>query len=346
MLGIDEIKKVKYPYELFSDDIDEIKIQYVDLMKAYHPDLNGQRKEYIEVIEKINKLYKEGEENIKKGIWNKPGFIKLKCIEGNVYTMKFRISHTFELGRMYIGDFSILYLIDEEKEGLALNYLKMIKELKYTNDEMEREFQKYLPKVISKFKTISGKIGIVINKDEDLILLRDLLAYYDGVLSEKIVTEILSNLYNIICFMNFNNLTHNSITIDSYFFSLKSNRGALLGGWWYSTKAGDDLLEVPIEIQDIIPYEMMRNKKSNSKLDLESIRVLGRILLGDKTGFLLIKDHNISKELRLWLREDAGSNPFNEYSDWSNVVKNIFKNRKFVKINVDNDDLYRKLDGF
>ena len=73
MLTIEEIRKIKYPSELFSEDIETMKKQYVELMKIYHPDLNEQKQEYIEVTEKINKLYKEAESNIEKGIWNKPG---------------------------------------------------------------------------------------------------------------------------------------------------------------------------------------------------------------------------------------------------------------------------------
>ena len=53
MLSIDEIRNIKYPYELFSDDIEDIKSKYVELMKVYHPDLNGKKKEYVE-INKIN----------------------------------------------------------------------------------------------------------------------------------------------------------------------------------------------------------------------------------------------------------------------------------------------------
>ena len=38
MFTIDEIKKIKYSYELFGEDIEEIKSKYVELMKEYHPD--------------------------------------------------------------------------------------------------------------------------------------------------------------------------------------------------------------------------------------------------------------------------------------------------------------------
>lgn len=52
--------------------------------------------------------------------------------------MKFRISHNFELGKMYIGNEIVLYLFNEENEKFALNALKQIKNLKYANDDMEK----------------------------------------------------------------------------------------------------------------------------------------------------------------------------------------------------------------
>ena len=50
MLSIDEIRNIKYPYELFSDDIEDIKSKYVELMKVYHPDLNGKRKSMLKLL--------------------------------------------------------------------------------------------------------------------------------------------------------------------------------------------------------------------------------------------------------------------------------------------------------
>ena len=297
MLTIEEIRKIKYPSELFSEDIETMKKQYVELMKIYHPDLNEQKQEYIEVTEKINKLYKEAESNIEKGIWNKPGMIKLKKSDGKYYMMKFRISHNFELGKMYIGNEIVLYLFNEENEKFALNALKQIKNLKYANDDMEKEFSKYMPRIITSFN--KGKVSV------------------------NTASWVLSNLYNISCFLHYNELTHNGITIDSYFVSTRRRYGVLIGGWWYSVREGERLLSVAKSIEHLMPYEMKISNKANSLLDLESIRLLGRRLLGDESGDLLSVDGDVPSTLNSWLKAKAGSNPFQEYSTWSNVVNSI-----------------------
>ena len=73
--------------------------------------------------------------------------IKLKCINGNYYEMNFRIKHTFELGNMYVGNNSILYLIDNKYERKALNAISKLNNIKYDNIDMKKEFYKYLPQV-------------------------------------------------------------------------------------------------------------------------------------------------------------------------------------------------------
>lgn len=344
MWSIEEIKNMKYPYELFTDDIYEIKNIYVELMKAYHPDLNGNKEEYIEIIKKINKLYNEAEENINKGVWSKLGLIRLKLIDGKNYEINFRISHDFELGKMYIGDKSILYLFYEENEKLAINALKRIESLKYLNEDMKKEFEKCLPKICRSFKTSTGKIGIEIEKEEDLILLKDLLVYSDGKLLASTVNWILNSLYNIVCFIHFNRLTHNGISMDNYFISIKNQYGALLGGWWYSVGDGNDNVNFSKEILNIIPYKINEVKQFNTLLDLESIKFLGRTLFEDINGVLLKQDSGIPRKLSNWLKENTTSNTYEEYSMWANI-SNYFRDKSTVKINIDKDELYRKLGG-
>ena len=85
---------------------------------------------------------------------------------------------------------------------------------------------------------------------------------------------------------------------------------------------------------------MKRNKKSNSILDLESIRLLGRCILGDKNGNLLSVGGNVPNTLNLWLKANAGNNPFEEYSIWSNIM-NCIGERKFIKKSINKDELYK-----
>ena len=67
---------------------------------------------------------------------------KIKKDDGKYYIIKFRISHNFDLGKMYIGDDKILYLFNKEYEKFALNALKQIGSLKYANEDMKKEFNR------------------------------------------------------------------------------------------------------------------------------------------------------------------------------------------------------------
>ena len=163
-------------------------------------------------------------------------------------------------------------------------------------------------------------------------------------MSVNTASWVLSNLYNISCFLHYNELTHNGITIDSYFVSTSRRYGVLIGGWWYSVREGERLLSVAKSIEHLMPYEMKISNKANSLLDLESIRLLGRRLLGDESGDLLSVDGDVPSTLNSWLKAKAGSNPFQEYSTWSNVVNSIGELKVKRKI-IDKDELYKKIGG-
>ena len=270
--------------------------------------------------------------------------IKLKCIDGSYYEMNFRIRHTFELGNMYVGNNLILYLIDNKYEIKALNAISKLNNIKYNNVDMKKEFHKYLPQVKESFRTISGEVGIVIKKDEDLILLRDLLSYSKEDMSINEVSWILNSLYNIVCFISYNGLTHNGITLDSYFVSIKNNYGALLGGWWYAVETGKSFLGIPSDISKRMNCEINQNSKANSIVDLESIKVIGRNFLEDNRSIVLSMDKNIHRNFMIWLEESTTDNPFHEYGKWTSIYNKI-QRKNLIKFNIDKNDLYKSLGG-
>lgn len=345
MFQYEEILKMQKPYELFKGDLKEAKQTYIELMKIYHPDLHKGDNSYIEVTSKINSLYKEAIEELENGRWIEPNFIKLKGTDNKNYSMKFKMSHEFELGNMYIGNNAVMYLVDEENSDLIENALSVLKNLRYENESMKKEFEKYIPKVITTFKTTDEKIGMVVKKDEDLICLRDILKYFDEKMDARSVTWILSSLYNISCFLNYNDIAHNGITINNYFISPENHSGALLGGWWYSKKLKEKMLGVSSELYDVMPHLVKESKESSAMLDLEGIRLIGRTLLGDESGIQLAFDKEIPKPLSSWLREISVSNPFEEYTKWNDVIIKSFGERKFIEMKIDKEKLYESLGG-
>lgn len=342
MYDIDEILKMKYPYELYSNDKDIAKKEHISLLKMFHPDLHSNSDEYKEALIKVNELYQEALRWFEHGKWIEDGMIKLASSDNRNYSMKYNVDHSFELGKYYIGDNSILYLIDKVHLDFINNAIDKIENLKYADEEMKDEFERILPKILIKFNTLDEKVGILMEKTEDVYCLRDILNYYNGKMPANHVAWILSTLYNLACYLYYNGLSHNGITIDNYFISPEYHTGLLLGGWWYSTKIDEKMLGVSDDIYKIMSPNMKASKTGTYTLDLESIRLIGRTLLGDKNGMELINDSEIPKPLIDWVRGIPVTDPIEEFKLWDNVIKKSYGKRKFVEMNIDKDKLYRK----
>lgn len=337
-----EILIMKEPYELFEIHENHIRKQYIELMKIYHPDLHYNSKLYIEVCSKINELYNKALEDINKGITIENDLVKLKGTDGESYCMKYSICHRFELGEMYIGSNAVMYVLEKEYEYLNNNYIEKVKTIKYANECMKEEFIRYIPKIIKNFNTKEKSI-LIIDKDKDLYSLRDVLNFYNKKIPSRHAAWILNSLYNITCFINFNNLNHNGITIDNYFISPKNHSGVLLGGWWYATYKHEEMKGVCKDVYSVMNDYIKEIKLSNTTLDLECIKLIGRTILGDKTGIKLVSEKSIPKELTLWVRGACSNNSYKEYEDYNKVLNEAFGKRKFIEMEIEN--LYENLGG-
>ncbi|MDF2880133.1 MAG: hypothetical protein K0R54_690 [Clostridiaceae bacterium] len=343
MLSASEILNIKEAGELFSDNINEIKLKYSQLAKQWHPDLNSNSKESNEVMANVNKLYNECVEMIRTGTYKKPGVIKLSGVNGNVNEIKYHKSHSFELGTMYVGDASVAFIVDKKNSDLVENAKRTINDFKYANENMEKEISRYLPKIKATFETIDYKIGLIIDKTPDVFLLKDIFNYYDERVSPRHVAWILSSLYNLLCYFDYSGISHNAISLETYFISPKYHSGVLLGGWWYSVNQGEKMIGVPEKIYTIMPPHI-KNKKNGSLLtDLESVRMIGRELLGDKNGTKLVQMNDIPLPLTNWLRGTSSSkSALEEYSKWGKVLEESFGERKFIEMIVNKEELYNK----
>ena len=76
-------------------------------------------------------------------------------------------------------------------------------------------------------------------------------------------------------------MIYSMCNINNCFISPKYHSILLLGGWWYVTKEDENMIGTTKDIFSIMSILAKSSKKSSVITDLESVKLLGRQLLGE-----------------------------------------------------------------
>jgi hypothetical protein len=335
MLTAEEILKIPLtnPGKLFSRDKEARKEAYHSLVKRWHPDKpNGSS----EVFAHISVLYKAAE----AGLWNRSHTLTLVEKGSNKnFNFTFWIKHQFELGDLYISKNHIGWYIKREHENLMLHGLRSIGSIRFPDNRMKEQHERFLPFVERTIETVSGYF-VLIRKSEDVVLLSDLVKHL-GRLDPKHMAWVVSSLLNITCFYQVIGLTHNGLTPETVFVSPTHHAAFPLGGWWYSAKKGERLKYLPPTVHAIAPIEAIKGKVADSRIDLASIRAIARFAVGDPTGARLQTTPDIPKPLADWLRLPPPKDAITDYENWIyKVLADSWGPRRFLQLDVDLSAIY------
>jgi len=320
---------IKRPEDLFPGDPAQAKQLFHDLALKWHPDRNKGRDE---VFKHIKQLYEDGVAKMESGAWEGSGELHLlmpaKC--GIPYIK----SKPFDLGRMYIADDCVVYVVEKRYEDLFNHGLAMAQTCEFASPRMCEEMERYLPTTAKAHLTKDGKLAMRVRKTSDLILLRDVLDYYGGAIESRHVAWIQSSLHNLACYLSWAQVSHNDISPDTYFISPQHHGGALLGGWWYATTFDRRIEKLPQRTYRLLPWEVQKTKLASPQIDLELVRATGKELLG--------KAKNIPDPMAAWFRGVASKDAVSEYGSWKDhVLTSSFGARRFVVMNLTAETLYK-----
>ena len=336
-MDADSILNIKTPEELF-DDPNEIKKKFRELSLKWHPDvaLNSGS-----VFQHINELYKQALEKVKVGNWKSKHYYQFKSKTGTIYILKNpQVVRTFELGEYVVNDENVVYLIDKQHRDLYSNaYHLFLNGFKFASASMEKEAARYLPKPKIMEELEDGRYCIVIPKTKDLICLRDVLEYYKGEIPVKHTAWIVSSLQNIVCYLDYAEISHQDISLDNYFISPEYHSGALLGGWWYALKLNSTIKKLPARTYRLLPWKVKNNKKSKISTDLELVRAVGRECLGDVHGNKKLSAPNPISE---FLKSVSKDTAIGEYMAWRRALEDGFGKRTFEVMNLKTTDVYKE----
>jgi hypothetical protein len=327
MLNGAEILKVDRPEKLFKGSEDEIKKQFHELARQFHPDTNPGNED---AFKRINDLYHEVLERIKNGTWGLEGAYRVELRDGGHHDIHNISNRPFELGHMYIGNDHVTYLVDDIYKELFYNATKT-KSFRFGNRAMRDEIEKCLPRNLQVLKLKDGRRGLWIDKDPELLNLRDVLIYFKGRVPGRHMAWIIGTLNNLACYLNYTRISHQDISPDTYFIHPRMHSGALLGGWWYAKRFRESIKYVPVRTLDLMPFRPKVTKKASHLTDLELIRGLGREILGDEL--------KVPEPMVNWLTSVATKDAIGNYEEWIKA-RDESGPRKFIPLNLDAEKLY------
>lgn len=331
------------PDRLFSA-ADKVDSEYKALAKKWHPDLGGNGNVFSHIG-----ILKTKAENHK--VWRKfaiddltPGVIQVKTEtfeHAKAATLRFGYlrKHDFALGSIYTSSMHTTAIIDAVHRPMFERAIERINSIEYKDEKLRKGNEPFMPKIRGMFKA-DDKLGLSITKQDDQILLADLLSYL-GTIDPKHVAWIISRCYSSACFFWLQRMVHCDFSPQTLYVTPEHHTVSPLGGWWFAFKDGESITTLPKRTVDAINPRMLKGKTANIGITLELIKALGRELLGDRSGAKLQFNKALPEAMVRWLLLPAGDDPIKEYKIWqNNVLLDSFGPRKFVKFEVTVGDVY------
>ena len=328
-----EILSVTKCGDLFPYGEEEVKSKYKELVKKWHPDTNS-NPDALNVFTKITELYDKALELLKNGQWEKTNYILISKADGKKIALNYDTYFDFELGTCYVTKTKIVYILGEDKKKYYNNAMQRINNLRYKDKKMEDDLSRFFPKIYQTFKTNNGEYVIVLDKTEDIYPLKKVYEYFGERIEDRHVAWIISRLCNLTCYLKFSGLVHNGININNCFVSPKDHSILLIGGWWYTTKEDERMIGTTKDIFSIMSVSSKESKKSSSLTDLESVKLLGRRLLGETNCRKLSLDNSIPKPFINFLTGGSCNNPYEEFTKWDRALEDSYGKRKFINMEI------------
>ena len=94
------------------------------------------------------------------------------------------------------------------------------------------------------------------------------------------------------------------------------------------------------DIFSIMSVSAKSSKKSTMLTDLESVKLLGRQLLGETNCRKLALDNSIPKPFIDFLISGSGNDSYEEFTKWDKALDASYGKRRFIKMEINN--LYKR----
>lgn len=345
----EEIMSASHPRDIFTMNADTIEQEKDEYIEVFKPQAYSTIKNFL-VTQKVILLYRQALSELGKsdGDGVPVTSITITAPNGKTYEFDCHYEYDIKLGKMYVTESNIVFVIKEKSKKYYDNYIAKTKRYLKLDKEVWKRIEYMLPKVSKHFKDVDGNWIIIVDKPCKIYPLREILNYYDGKLQPEYVASIITRLYNFVCYMEIVGMNHNGITIDNLFFApgrtveegdeytVEDMRiVGVFGGWFFTTWANEKLQGVPKEVFETMPAICKKTGYSSFEVDELSIKRIARELLGDSTGENLV---NVPEPFVRWVNSsDIHKNAYEEFCAWERTRKLSFGKHRFVEMDVSID---------
>jgi hypothetical protein len=317
-----------------------VSSKYKELALRWHPDLPSGDEA---VFKHIVALHEQAKHRVVTDAWHVPGRYSFTDLDGKSYALHYFKTFDFELGKAYLSDTRVTYVIRDEFADLVDNAKRIIAGLRFPDKATEDVMRRYLPQIKSVYRSADSTI-VMIDKPADLIRMRDLLEHLGGKIDATHVAWMVSRMLNHASFFEVTGLSHNDLSLDTLFVCPEHHTVCVLGGWWYAALTGEKLKALPQRTISNAPNDVLRTKLASVGTDAELVRLTGRELLGNGNGIHLTKNTAIPAAMVSWLRLSGKGSPVKDYTEWrEKILMASFGPRKFVKMLVTASEVYPPL---
>lgn len=244
-----------------------------------------------------------------------------KLKSGRNFTIRAFKKYPFDLITLYICDHNIVY------HSPSVLSMDIMGKLKFGSTTMETQMRGYLPMDFSRFEDEDGSHFLVIKKDPNLFILRDILTHMGQKMPPRHVAWVISTLYNLCCYLEYAKISHESINIDTFYINPVTHSGALLGSWWTAHEEED-------EKSSPEPFDRFKAallKHSESSTYSNTVKRIGKELLGDA--------EDTPMALLEFLSAPSDETK-KDYAMWPIILQRSFGPRRFTEMKISRNDLY------
>ena len=192
----------------------------------------------------------------------------------------------------YVTLDSVIFVFKPHLAHLERAMLDNIKKVEYPSADL-KNLSKYIPTIKVRAELDDNSTLVAISKPENSF---PLFAF--GYLDPRHIAWVVSRMENICCLFAFNDIAHNSLSLNNILINPRTHEAFFYGGWWNV------------------------NRITNQK-DLQSIRQIAKQLLepGKK----------IPTEFTDFLNSRPREDAYSDFEYWDTVIENGFGGHKFVK---------------